>query len=159
VALLLPLAAFLVVTWLRGWQLQAVQSGSMAPTYPVGSLLVAEPIDASEVKPGMVIVFSDPLVDGRVVSHRVVGRAPAERLAFWTQGDANGSRDPVPVPARMIQARVRWQVTHLGAVLTWLRWPRSFLLFVLGPAVLLAAGELRERRRSPSRRRTETAPT
>jgi signal peptidase I len=130
----------------------------MAPTYPVGSLLVAEPIDASQVKPGMVIVFNDPLVDGRVVSHRVVERAPGDRLAFWTQGDANGSQDPVPVPARMIRARVRWQVTHLGAILTWLRWPRSFLLFVVGPGLLLGATQLRERRGRSSSKRTETAP-
>ena len=32
VALLLPLASFLVATWLLGWQLQSVLSGSMSPT-------------------------------------------------------------------------------------------------------------------------------
>jgi signal peptidase I len=46
VAVALPLATFLVSLWLKGWQLVTVQSGSMAPTYPIGSLLVVEPIDA-----------------------------------------------------------------------------------------------------------------
>jgi len=61
VSLLLPLATFLVATWLLGWQLQHVLSGSMSPTYPVGSLLVTAQIDASDVRAGMAIVFEDPL--------------------------------------------------------------------------------------------------
>src|SRR6185503_12546364 len=65
VRVLLPLAAFLVTAWLQGWQLQDVQSGSMEPTYPVGSLLVIEAIDASEVRTGMALVFVDPSVPGR----------------------------------------------------------------------------------------------
>jgi signal peptidase I len=65
VAVALPLATFLVSLWLKGWQLVTVQSGSMAPTYPIGSLLVVEPIDASEVRVGMGVVFEDPQIPGR----------------------------------------------------------------------------------------------
>jgi signal peptidase len=149
VSLLLPLATFLVATWLLGWQLQAVLSGSMAPTYPVGSLLVVGPLDASDVRAGMPIVFEDPLEAGRVVTHRVVGPVPDDASAFRTRGDANAAMDPALVPARLVRGRVLWAVNGLGAILEWLRWPNGFLLLVGAPAVILALTEVRSRRARP----------
>jgi len=143
VALLLPLATFLVAVWLLGWQLQHVESGSMSPTYPVGSLLVTGDVAASEVHVGMPIVFEDPREPGRLITHRVVALAPGGELAFVTRGDANTTNDAVPVSVRLVRGRVLWHVTVLGAVLDWLQWPRSFLVFVLLPAVLLIGLQLR----------------
>lgn len=146
IALLLPLATFLVAVWLLGWQLQHVESGSMSPTYPVGSLLVTGDIAPSDVTVGMPIVFEDPREPGRLVTHRVVARTPGSELAFITRGDANVTNDPAPVPARLVRGRVLWHVTVLGAVLDWLQWPRSFLVLVVLPVALLVAGEWRGRR-------------
>jgi signal peptidase len=148
IAVLLPLATFLVSAWLLGWQLQSVQSGSMSPTYPVGSLLVIGQIDAADVQAGMAVVFEDPLTPGRLVTHRVVQVAPGPTLQFITHGDANPAADPAPVPARSIRGRVLWHVNGLGNVLDWLQWPRSFVLLVLLPALLLVTVEWRERRAS-----------
>ena len=145
VALLLPLATFLVATWLLGWQLQAVLSGSMSPTYPVGSLLVVGQIDASDVRAGMPIVFEDPLEPGRVVTHRVLGPVPDDASAFHTRGDANAGPDPAAVPARLVRGKVLWSVSGLGAVLDWLRWPNGFVLLVALPGVVLMGTELRRR--------------
>jgi signal peptidase I len=146
-AVLIPVTVFLVAVWVQGWQLQAVESGSMAPTYPVGSLLVVEPIDASQVAPGMAIVFQDPAEPERLVTHRVVGTVPGDELQFWTQGDANPAQDPFPVPARFVRGRVRSQIDGLGFAADWLRWPRSFLLLVALPGVLLLVTEWRARLR------------
>jgi signal peptidase len=146
VAVLLPLATFLVAAWLLGWQLQSVRSGSMVPTYPVGSLVVVGQIDAAAVAPGMAIVFEDPAEAGRLVTHRVIGLAPSPELQFVTRGDANAAVDAAPVPARLVRGRVLWSVTHFGSLIEWLQWPRSFVAFVLLPASLLAALELRGRR-------------
>jgi signal peptidase I len=146
VALLLPLAVFLVASWLLGWQLQSVQSGSMGPTYPVGSLLVVGQIDSADVEPGMAIVFQDPRDPARLVTHRVVRRVPGETVAFVTQGDANATADPTPVPARLVRGRVLWSVSALGGVMDWLQWPRSFILLVLVPGTLLVILEVRARR-------------
>lgn len=143
---LVPLAAFLVSVWLLGWQLQSVQSGSMAPVYPVGSLLVTGQIDAGAVEPGMAIVFQDPRDPGRLVTHRVVRAVPGESLMFITQGDANAVADPAPVPARLVRGRVLWSVAALGSVMDWLQWPRSFVALVVGPALLLLLAEWRARR-------------
>lgn len=146
VTVLLPLATFLVAVWLLGWQLQYVESGSMSPTYPVGSLLVTGDVAASDVEIGMPIVFEDPRERGRLVTHRVVAMAPASDLSFVTRGDANVTNDPTPIPARLIRGRVLWHVTVLGALLDWLQWPRSFLLLIVVPAALLLVAEWRSRR-------------
>ena len=156
VAVLLPLATFLTATWLLGWQLQAVQSGSMAPTYPIGSLLVTGAVDPAHVEPGMAIVFEDPAIPGRLVTHRVVRLASGDDLAFITRGDANRTADLSPVSAQLVRGRVLWQVTHLGTLLDWLQWPRSFILLVLVPGLLLAAAEVRDRRRLRERARADS---
>jgi len=145
VCVLLPLATFLISAWLLGWQLLSVQSGSMAPTYPVGSLLVVGSIDASQVEPGMALVFDDPQVPGRVVTHRVVDTVAGDELRFWTRGDANLARDPLPVPAGNVRGRVLWAVPHLGSIATLVSWPWSFVCLVLIPMVLIVSGELRSR--------------
>jgi signal peptidase len=146
VSLLLPLATFLVAVWLLGWQLQHVESGSMSPTYPVGSLLVTAQVDAADVQVGMPLVFEDPREAGHLITHRVVAVAPGVELAFITRGDANVTNDAFPVPARLVRGRVLWHVTVLGAVLDWLQWPRSFIALVLVPAALLLVVEWRGRR-------------
>ena len=146
IALLLPLTVFLVAAWLLGWQLQSVQSGSMTPTYSIGSLLVIGQIDAGDVESGMAIVFEDPREPGRLVTHRVVRTTPGETMQFVTQGDANATADPTPVPARLVRGRVLWEVSHLGSMLDWMQWPRSFVLLVVAPGLLLVALEWRARR-------------
>ena len=142
---LLPVAAFLVCVWLLGWQLQSVQSGSMAPTYPVGSLLVTAHLDASRVEVGMPVVFEDPGELGRLVTHRVVDVVPGTAVAFATQGDANATRDPFPVPARNIRGQVLWHVNGLGTLMDYLQWPRSVFFLVILPLALMLAGEARSR--------------
>jgi signal peptidase len=146
VAVLLPLATFLVAVWLFGGQLQAVLSGSMSPTFPQGSLIVMAPVDPTDVEPGMAITFLDPVRLDRLVTHRVVGLAPGDQLLFLTQGDANATRDAAPVPARFVRGRVLWSVTGLGAVLEWLQPPRGPLVLVALPAFLLLLAEWRAAR-------------
>ncbi len=62
--------------------------------------------------------------------------------------------DPLPVPARGVRGKVRWHVPLLGYVVHGLRWPRGFLVLVVGRGAALARGEVRAQRR---RRRTEPA--
>src|SRR4051794_29537335 len=47
-----PLTVFLVSCWLGGYRLQPVLTGSMAPTYPPGSLVVVAPVDPGDVTIG-----------------------------------------------------------------------------------------------------------
>ena len=145
VAVLLPLATFLTAAWLLGWQLQSVQSGSMEPTLPVGSLLVVGQVDPATVEPGQMVVFRSPIDPDRLVTHRVVSAAPGGAPGWITKGDANNVQDPFPVTPELIRGRPLWSVTHLGTVMDWLQWPRSLVLVIV-PGALLVLAALRDRR-------------
>lgn len=145
-ALLFPLVVFFVSCWLLGWRLQPVLTGSMTPTYEVGSLMVVTPVDVSDVGVGTTIAFSP--VDGgeRLVSHRVIERLELDSgIAFRTQGDANRMPDAQLVPARQVRGRVRWHVVGLGRWLRWLEWPRGLFVLVVPALAALVVGELRGR--------------
>jgi signal peptidase I len=146
-AVMAPLAMLLGAAFLFGWKFQPIETASMAPRYPAGSLAVVEPIDASGVEPGITIVFEDPGHPGRLVAHRVLKVLPGTALAWQTQGDANAEPDPFPVPARAIGGRVRWSIPALGAVVTAVRGPQAVVLLVGLPLLLFVAFEIRDLRR------------
>lgn len=144
VAFVLPAAA--------GGTARSVQSGSMAPTLPVGSLIIDRPVDPATLHVGDIATYQQH-VDGvsRYVTHRVVGVAgPVSALLFTFRGDANSSPDPRPVPAVAISGKVWIHVPYVGGLsdrLRRLRW----MLVGLGVLALGAysawqiAGGVRER--------------
>lgn len=146
--LLVPLTIFFVATWLSGSRLQVVQTGSMEPTYPRGSLLVVEPVDPSDVRPGQALMFEAEWRGGDMVTHRVLRSDTTDvGLTFTTQGDANVDADPFPVEARSVRGVVQWHVAGLGTLLWELRWPRNVLVLVVAPLAALAVSEIVVRRR------------
>src|SRR5215211_3007813 len=152
VAVLLPLCILLGTAFLAGWKFQPIKTASMAPNYPSGSLAVVEPVDAALVEPGMVIVFEDPLVGGRLVAHRVVKRLPGAAPVWVTKGDANAENDPVPISASAIQGRARWAVPGAGRVVSAATGRVAVIVLVGLPLALLLATELRARSRRPATR-------
>lgn len=153
--LVIPLTLFFVMVWLTGNRLQVVQTGSMEPTYPRGSLVVVEPIDPSQVRVGQSLMFEAPWKDNDFVTHRVRSIDTTNGLTFVTRGDANDTDDPFPVPARNVRGVVRWNVPNLGSLLWELRFPRAPIFLVAIPAVLYLLAEVGDRRR---RKRTVSCP-
>lgn len=151
IVVLVPLAVLMITVLLLGWQLQVIETGSMAPRIAAGSVAVVEQIDAADVRAGMVIVFEDPARHGRLVAHRAVKRLPGEGPVWQTRGDANASPDPYPVHAQEITGRVRWTIPRLGSVASALDTPITPALLIGLPLLLLAASEIADHRR---RRRT-----
>jgi signal peptidase I len=144
---LVPLAALLGTAFLMGWKFQTIETGSMAPRYPAGSLAIIEPFDAADVRPGMTVVFEDPLVRGRLVAHRIVKRLPGSSPVWETKGDANAESDPAPVHATAIQGRVRWAVPGLGRVVSALDGGWAVALLVGVPVAILLLTEIAAVRR------------
>jgi signal peptidase len=143
-ALLVLGVAIFAVPRLFGWELQVVLSGSMEPTYPVGSLNLVQPLEASEVEAGMPMAFWAPSDAKVMVTHRVVEVVQLEDgLYFRTQGDANEDPDPELVPADNVVGRVRWHIPYLGHLVRRLRDRQGFLLLMAVPAGLLVFGEIR----------------
>jgi signal peptidase I len=149
VALLLPLAILLGTAFLFGWRFQPVETNSMAPLYPAGSLAVVQPVDVGDVEPGMVIVFADPRGGDALIAHRVVLEL-ASSPAFRTKGDANAGPDPFPVAAVAIRGKIAWAIPGLGSLVTTVRGLPAILLLVVLPLVILVVTEVRDRRRRPA---------
>ena len=146
-AVLLPLAVLLGSAFLMGMRFQPLESGSMAPRYPMGSLAVVAPIDAGEVEAGMTIVFTDPLDPSRLIAHRAVKQLPGDPPVWQTKGDANAEVDPHAVQAGTIRGRIAWSIAGLGGVVTVVRGGQAVVLFVGVPLALLVVTEVLDLRR------------
>jgi len=144
IAVLLPVAILLGTAFLFGWRFQPVETGSMAPGYPIGSLAVVQPVDVGEIEPGMVIVFTDPRDPARLIAHRVVKELAGEPPSFQTKGDANAAADPFPVAAAAVRGRVTWAVAGLGSAVTTVRGAPAVLLLVVLPLAILVGTEVQD---------------
>jgi signal peptidase len=144
---LLPLAVLLAAVALLGWRLQVIETASMEPAYPAGSLAVVEPVDPTAIRPGMTVVFEDPLVRARLIAHRIVKPLPSNSPMWLTKGDANAESDPAPVSSNAIHGRVRWAVPHLGRVVSPVSGLGTVVLLVGTPLALLLLTEVAALRR------------
>lgn len=94
---MLVISALLVATHSR---VQPVLTGSMAPRYPIGTLVATTPVDSASLHVGQVVLFTPPepygTPSGGPVLHRVVSLAPGPdgHVQVRTKGDANQAVDP-----------------------------------------------------------------
>lgn len=123
----LSVAALAVVAllWGQGYRVYAVRTGSMAPTYPTGSVVIDAPVAGQTLAVGDVVTFRTA---GGLVTHRLHSRTPA---GWLTKGDANRTPDPWTVPARNIVGHVAVGVPRGGYVLIFLAQPTGVLSLVL----------------------------
>lgn len=87
---------------IAGYHPMVVLSGSMEPTYPVGSVVYYKSCDFSELRGGDAITFMAG-EDG-LVTHRIA-RIDNTAQTVVTKGDANPSEDPVPVDSSEIKGK------------------------------------------------------
>lgn len=116
-----------------GYQIRIVESGSMAPTIPLGSALVVSPSETYSI--GDVVTFQR-VTDDEVTTHRIIGEEVLEgKAVFIMQGDANNAADQRPVEKREIVGKVVFHIPYLGFILNFLRQPLGFMLVVGVPAI------------------------
>lgn len=118
------------IPMLRGMRIYAVLTGSMDPTYPVGSVVVVEPVAAEQIATGDVITFHLAGFESPV-THRVL-EVDSEKRQFLTKGDNNRSADFSPIPFESLQGRVAFGIPYVGGVITKLRTPAGFLMVLWG---------------------------
>ena len=116
VALVVVLAILLVGVRLVGLMPYTVLSGSMEPTYHVGSMIYVKSVDPSELKVGDPVTFY--LNESTVATHRIIEiledeKNPSVRY-FKTQGDANESADSDPVRGENVIGKPIFTVPYLG---------------------------------------------
>lgn len=122
------------------YQTVTVLTGSMRPSMPEGSLVVATPVRLDRLRVGDTITYRIPVEDRRVVTHRIVEMVRGgDRPVVVTQGDANALPDPWVAELKGAHA---WKVTAVvpkaGSVLQELRSPFVARLVLPGVCALLA---------------------
>lgn len=108
----------LVVPRIAGASTFVIETGSMRPHLPPGTMVAVQPVDASEVKVGDVITFQLRSGDPTVVTHRVVavGYDGDSQLRWQTRGDANPTADRSWVKPAQLRGRLWYGVPMLGHV-------------------------------------------
>ncbi len=107
---LLLIIAVMFVPKLFGIQPMIVLSGSMEPTYHVGSLLYVKE-DTSDIKVGDAITFY--VDDNTLVTHRVVD-IDEQAQTYTTQGDANQVSDANAVSWSSVLGKPVFDIPKLG---------------------------------------------
>lgn len=145
--LLLVLAALLTpLPELAGYQLFAIQGGSMEPTIPLGGVIGVRPTPANQLRPGDVITFMDQNRPNVRVTHRIVDMETRDgRTVAVTKGDANNVTDSWNVPVDQAIGRVEWYLPYLGYVMVWLGTPIARIAALVLAAVLFLAPSLFKR--------------
>lgn len=129
-----------------GYSFLQIQTGSMEPEFPVGSVVIAKKVDPKEIKTGDVISFysSEADIAGRVNTHRVVQITlnMSGFPVFTTKGDANPADDPRTVSSIRLVGKVVYNLgTVSGSVISVLKNPNVILVFIVIPLLLITFGE------------------
>lgn len=111
--------------WRDGYRLYAVQTGSMAPSYPTGDLILTEPPPRAYAV-GDVVTFRSSGGPAAVVTHRI---SRLDGTELETKGDANRTPDAMPISTDDVVGRVIGTIPRGGYALVFLRQPTG------GPAL------------------------
>ena len=139
VAVVVILALLLVGARLIGLQVFTVLSGSMEPTYHVGSLIYVKDVDPYELESGDVITFM--LDEDTVATHRIVEVVPDENdstvVRFKTKGDANDAEDGSLVHYKNVIGSPVFTIPKMGYVANYIQNPPGTYIAISAGAILL----------------------
>ena len=139
VILALALVLLLVAPRVFGVHVFTVLSGSMEPTYHVGSLIYVKKVDPYTIEVGQPITFM--LDEDTVATHRVVGIVPDEEdptvIRFRTKGDANDAEDGSLVHYKNVVGTPVFSIPRLGYVANYIQHPPGMYVAISGCAILV----------------------
>ena len=105
---------------MMGYRPYSIESGSMAPTIPKGSLVfVKNYTQFEDYSVGDVVTFAD-LSREKFFTHRIVAIDENSKL-FTTKGDANADVDPSPAESIYAVGKVQFSIPFLGYAASLLR--------------------------------------
>lgn len=137
-----------------GFQLYSVESGSMEPTLPIGSLIAIENVPTASLVPGDIILYQKG--NNLPVTHRIAGiTAIGQELAFTTKGDANKVTDPRPVEAAQVKGRVTAVIPYAAGIMRFIKTPYGLAGVAAFFLCLLLTEELLRRPNHKNKNQTE----
>lgn len=139
VAIVVVLALLLVGARFIGLNVYTVLSGSMEPTYHVGSLIYVKDVDTDELKTGDVITYM--LDEDTIVTHRIADVIPDETdpsiIRFQTKGDANDSVDGSLVHYKNVIGTPVFSIPKLGYLANYIQKPPGRYIAISAGAIIL----------------------
>jgi signal peptidase len=140
--LLLLGALVIVIPALTGSTPMTILTSSMEPTYPPGTLIIVQPVSASEIHVGEPITYQLESGKPAVVTHRVVAISSSDAgKTFTTKGDNNAVADPKPVMPVQVRGHVWYSVPYIGFLSIWVSGDnRSWIVPVVVVALFTYAG-------------------
>ena len=134
-----------------------VLTGSMAPAFDPGDVVIVKPTDAQNLQIGQVITFQAESGNPQLTTHRVTGVVlTGEGRQYVTRGDANGADDPMPVKPEQVRGTVWYSVPYVGHAAVWFAGSTvrtvidlAAVALILYGGYLVTAAALDRRRRKP----------
>jgi signal peptidase len=146
----------LIVPRVAGATPYVIETGSMSPSMPPGTLVVVKPVPVAELAPGDVITYQISSGDPTVVTHRIMeqGVDMTGQPRWRTQGDANEVADEGWVLPVQVQGEQWYAVPYLGHVTSFVSGQQrevltgAAVLGLTGYAAAMFLGSWRDRRRT-----------
>ena len=146
--ILVVIAAVLFVgVRLVGLEPYVVLSGSMEPTYHVGSLIYVTEVDPLTLKEGDPVTFM--INQKTVATHRIIKVIPDENdptvVRFLTQGDNNDTDDGDPIHSKNVIGKPVFTIPYLGYFVNFIQVPPgryiAFAVCIILIASVMFGGE------------------
>ena len=139
VGIVVLLTVALVGVRIIGLQPFVVLSGSMEPTYPVGSLIYVKSVDYKQLQVGDAITYM--ISQDTVVTHRIIevlaDEEDPDTVRYFTQGDANSAPDGTSVHYKNIIGKPVFSIPYLGYVSNYIQNPPGMYVAIAVGAVLI----------------------
>jgi signal peptidase len=120
-----------------GWLVDGVRTDSMTPAINRGSLVIAKPVQPESIVLGDIVIYRSATAENNYICHRVTGITLKAPLVFDTKGDANPFKDPEPVPARNIIAKVAAHISVIGYAAIFIKTPIGFITTIVVPGLVI----------------------
>jgi signal peptidase I len=128
---------------ITGWKALSVQTGSMEPNIPQGSLVFVQSVPPDSLQPGDVLTYKSANKP-ETITHRVIEKKGNEDgpKQYVTKGDANKSVDPT-VNQNQVVGKVTYTLPVAGKALDFVKTPLGLAVFIYIPAAILFIYEIR----------------
>ena len=141
---LIVIAAFVALSAIdipENYKLLSVQSGSMEPAIPIGSVLLTKPSSAYQVED--VITFRDIENPNYLITHRIVEVENLENGSLYvTKGDANEDADSERIEKDLVVGKVIWSLPLIGYVVSFARTQVGLILLIVIPVTIIVYSEI-----------------
>jgi signal peptidase I len=125
------------------YRIYSIQSGSMEPVLPLGSVIAVLPRDNYQVND--IVTFAKNDDPKNTVTHRIVDISRDEDLdstSYRTKGDANEDPDRELLRSERVVGKVLFHLPYLGYLVAFAQTQIGLIIMIIIPATLIVYSEV-----------------